>query len=309
MFEKIIFITRKTRLEELMARYGSERMARFHIEHGGGDFNTYSAEHAAYAAALNQVRPALAKFENVKVQTLDRELVKSYMFSNKDLIVTLGQDGLVANTAKYVGSQPIIALNPDPERFDGILLPFLPEQAERVVARVLSRDYAERRVTLAHAKLSDGQELLAFNDFFIGARSHVSARYQLEFAGHKESQSSSGIIVSTGAGSTGWMSSVLNMAGAIAKACGGRQGKTPQLTWEDERLVFAVREPFLSRASRTDTVFGFIDSQRQLVLESQMPGGGVLFSDGVEKDFLNFNSGQRVTIQPALKKAHLVTGV
>ena len=52
------------------------------------------------------------------------------------------------------------------------------------------------------ARLNDGQRLLAFNDFLIGHRTHVSARYRLTWHGRTETQSSSGILVSTGAGST-----------------------------------------------------------------------------------------------------------
>jgi len=55
---------------------------------------------------------------------------------------------------------------------------------------------------MARARLNDGQELLALNDLFIGRRTHVSARYALRVGDYVEDQSSSGIIVSTGAGST-----------------------------------------------------------------------------------------------------------
>ena len=69
----------------------------------------------------------------------------------------------------------------------------------------------------------DGQRLLAFNDLFIGARTHVSARYRVEYAGKQEQQSSSGLLVSTGAGSTGWLSSVMNMPSAVAKLANPQQ--------------------------------------------------------------------------------------
>lgn len=71
-----------------------------------------------------------------------------------DVVVTLGQDGLVANTAKYAGAQPIVAVNPEPSRFDGILLPFLPDQARTAVGQVLDLKAAFREVTLADATLN-----------------------------------------------------------------------------------------------------------------------------------------------------------
>ena len=153
----------------------------------------------------------------LKVQEIDRyDLVPTYTFLPEDLVVTLGQDGLVANTAKYVGKQPIIAVNPDPERFDGILLPFLPGQTGRALEEVISGKYRMRSVTLAGGRLADGQRLLAFNDLFLGAQTHVSARYRIRWAKAEEPQSSSGVLVSTGAGSTGWVSSLFNMASGVA---------------------------------------------------------------------------------------------
>ena len=42
------------------------------------------------------------------------------------------------------------------------------------------------------------------------------------------------------------------------------------------------------------------------MLESHMPEGGVIFSDGVEADYLQFNSGASATIGIAAKRTNLV---
>ena len=42
----------------------------------------------------------------------------------------------MANVAKYVGDQPLVGVNPDPTRFDGVLLPFA-VRARGAVRRVL----------------------------------------------------------------------------------------------------------------------------------------------------------------------------
>src|SRR5260370_32664614 len=105
----------------------------------------------------------------------------------------LGQDGLVANRAKYVGDAPIIGVNPDPTQFDGVLLPFQLPDVRNVLRTVLAGKERIRKVTLAEVKLQDGQEMLAFNDLFIGVRSHVSARYKITVNGRAETHSSSGV--------------------------------------------------------------------------------------------------------------------
>ena len=237
---------------------------------------------------------------------LDRALVPSYVFLPSDVIVTLGQDGLVANTAKYAAGQPIVAVNPDPERFDGVLLPFSAEQAGAALLRTLAGRHRARAVTLAEARLADGQRLLAFNDLFIGARSHVSARYRLRWKSSEEAQSSSGVLVSTGAGTTGWMSSVFQMVSGIAQWTGGTPVRPLRFEWDDPRLIFVVREPFVSRHSAAAIVTDVIAPGERLEIDSTMPTGGVIFSDGVEADHLAFDSGARVAIGAAADSAHLV---
>jgi NAD kinase len=305
MFEKIVLVTRKTRLDELIERFNTKEQARFYIDHAGGDFNSYVQEHEAYQRSLESVRRAVEC--GLKIQLLDRELLATYLFADSDLIVTLGQDGLVANTAKYVMGQPIIAVNPDQERFDGILLPFVPSQLKQVLDKTVLQQARVRSVSMAEARLSDGQRLLAFNDLFIGARSHISARYKIIYSNRHESQSSSGIIVSTGAGSTGWLSSVFNETLGIVSFLGGTPLKTEAMSWEDERLLFVVREPFVSRHSQASIVVGPVSADKTLALESQMPTGGVIFSDGIEADHLDFNSGTIAEVGVAREKANLVS--
>jgi NAD kinase len=305
-FEKVVLVTRKTRLAELIERFNTRAQAKFYIEHAGGDFHEYEVEDDAYRQATETVRRSVEV--GLKVQVVDRSLVPTFTFLPQDIVVTLGQDGLVANTAKYAGRQPIVAVNPDLERFDGILLPFLPEQTRAVVEKVAGQTFRVRPVTLAEAKTNDGQRLLAFNDLFIGAQSHVSARYRINWKGTSEPQSSSGILVSTGAGSTGWMSSVFNMAAGVEGLLGGRKVKPLNFSWEDRRLLFVVREPFVSKHSKADVVAGWIEAKQKLELESQMPNGGVIFSDGIEADYVAFNSGTQVTVAAAAEAAQLVVG-
>src|ERR1035438_7436104 len=172
MFEKVFVVTRTPGLAELVERFNTVGQARFYIEHAGGDFGEYEREDTVYRSAVEETRRSLPS--ELKVHALDRSLVPTVLFTEKDLIVTLGQDGVVANTAKYVKGQPIIAVNPDPERFDGILMPFLPTDVRGAIAAVLGGREHMREVTMAEARLQDGQRILAFNDLFIGASSHRS---------------------------------------------------------------------------------------------------------------------------------------
>lgn len=304
-YEKLVLVTRRTRLEELIDRFNTKGQVRFYVAHAGGDFGEYEREHDAYQRALDRLRRDLDF--GVPRQFLERSLIATYTFGASDLVVALGQDGLVANVAKYAGDQPIVGVNPDPERCDGVLLPFLPEETKPVVERLLNgKACATRPVTLAEIHLADGQRLLAFNDLFIGTRSHSSARYRITANGRNEAQSSSGVLVSTGAGSTGWMSSVFNMATGVTAFAGGQGATSIQFPWEDPRLLFAVREPFVSRHSAASIVAGWIDEGNEIRVESLMAAGGVIFSDGVEQDYLEFNAGAIGRVRRASQHAYLV---
>lgn len=304
MYEKLVLVTRKTRLQQLIARFNTRGQAKFYIEHAGGDFDDYQREDETYARSLEVLHRSLDV--GLKVHQIDREIVPTYLFAPSDLVVTAGQDGLVANVAKYVGSQPIVPVNPDPERYDGVLLPFRPDQVQAAVIRVMENKATLREITLAEARLADGQRLLGFNDLFIGARSHVSAQYEVRVGDKRELQSSSGVLISTGAGSTGWLSSMFNMAAGIASFTGGTTGKPMQLAWEDPRLVYVVREPFVSRHSQASVIAGVVKPGETLTLESRMPVGGVVFSDGVPTDALDFNAGAIATIGAAAHRTRIV---
>ena len=304
MLDRIVVVRRETRLDGLLARFGTKGQARFHIEHRGGDFEEYLEEHDTYRRAVDAVHRNLDL--ELPVHIVDRSLIPTYVFTGSEAIVPVGQDGLVANVARYVGAQPIVAVNPDPARFDGVLLPYRPETARAAVEAVLEGRHHARRVTLAEAVLDDGQRLAAFNDLFVGARSHVSARYRVRVGEDREEHSSSGLLVSTGAGSTGWMSSVFNMVNGLATSLGADPVEPLNMEWDDTRLFWATREPFVSRHSGARLVCGFIGPGEALEVESSMPADGVIFGDGVERDFLGFDAGSRVTIRAASRSACLV---
>jgi NAD kinase len=313
---KLILVLRETRLEELKARFNTVAQARFYVERLGADFSDYEKEHAAYEQAVAQARQALSQLG--RLQLVPRALLPNFLFGPEDVVVAIGQDGLVANTLKYLRGQPLVGVNPDPKRYDGQLLPFQPRDLPKLLPEVLRERRPIRTVTMAKAELNNGQTLYAVNDLFIGPKSHGSARYVLRHDGRAEQQSSSGVIVSTGLGSTGWFASLIAGARGVAQAAdilsdahGARQSEgvvqAPiQAAWDAPHLFFTVREPFPSRSTRVGVVFGQVSDQAPLEIESFMPERGVIFSDGIENDFLDFNAGSRVKVMLAEHQGRLV---
>ncbi len=322
---KIVLVVRETRLEELKARFNTVSQARFYVQQSGGSFDDYEQEDAVYHQAIRQAQQQLSLLG--RVQVVHRSFVPNFIFGPQDIAVAVGQDGLVANTLKYLDGQPLIGINPDPKRYDGQLLPFQVNDLGRIVPEVFRRSRPTKSVTMAKASLNNGQTIYAVNDLFIGPKSHGSARYTIVHDGHTERQSSSGVIVSTGMGSTGWFSSLVAGARGVSAALTSKfsvaNAKGARLAWETEKptpskgaklrfaadanhLYFTVREPFPSKTTGVEVVFGRVAEATPLILESHMPERGVIFSDGVESDFLEFNSGSKATVGVAERQGVLV---
>lgn len=305
MPDKLVIVTRKTPLEELIQRLGTRSQAKFYLEQeaarGGSGFASYEREDAAYARSRELLRRALPG--KVRTHWIERDFLPTFTFGPQDLIVTLGADGLVVNVAKYASGLPILAFLPEGVASESQLAPHPVRQAAALLARVMAGGLVSRSITMARATLADGRQLHAVNELFIGARTHVSARYQLRVDERAEFQSSSGVLVSTGAGSTGWLRALCAGAAGISgepHAC--------QFLAESEKLVYAVREPWPSKTTGASLVYGELVSGQVLELVSQMPTGGVIFSDGVESDFLPFESGAVARITVADQKVQLLAG-
>ncbi len=325
-FENAVIIRSNTRLEQLEKRFNTASQAKFYITQSKksffqkneavaksmapaatqfADFEVYEDEHSRILDSFQKVEHTVERF--LKLKTINQSYLTNYIFTEKDVVIVIGQDGLVANAAKYVGGLPIIAINPDPQRYDGVLLPFTPNNFEGALNSVITGNYNYKNVTMAQASLSDGQRLLAFNDFFIGPNTHTSARYRISFNGQTENHSSSGIIISTGAGSTGWLSSLFNMANGMSRIFGVNAPiQKHVIQWDTQELVFVVREPFVSKTSKADISAGIIRPNVELIIESFMPENGMIFSDGVLSDFISFNSGSIARISIAPEQARLV---
>ena len=135
---KIILVTRPTRLAELKRRFSTRSQAKFYVSHLGQDFSDYDREETEYANSVKQTQQSLAALG--RVQIVERSFLPNFVFGPRDVVVVLGQDGLVANTVKYLDGQPVIGVNPDPARWDGQLLPFQVRDIDKVTRGVFQKN-------------------------------------------------------------------------------------------------------------------------------------------------------------------------
>jgi len=291
---RAVFVTRETDYELLVARHATRDQARFFLETRGQRIEEVEARHHLFHAVLASARaaaPAEWRQALVKRADLDR-----FLFAPDDVVVPVGQDGLVANVAKYLGEQPVIGVNPAPDLYDGVLVRIAVERLAKLFPASLAGAAGIERRTMVQATLDSGEALTALNEIFVGHRSHQSARYRIAIGETAEDHSSSGLIVASGTGSTGWARSIAE-ATHLDLALG-----------REERAVgYWVREPFPSIATATKMRAGKL-TDRPLSVTSRMNDGGVIFADGIEQDFIAFDWGRRAQIAPAPRSLRLVIG-
>ncbi|MBI1212935.1 MAG: hypothetical protein GC190_15845 [Alphaproteobacteria bacterium] len=291
MRRRLVILTRPSAKRTLVERYGSEGQTRFAMAQsvrGRVDFEKAVVEDTAQSRAVSAIRRALP--DDVKLAEIDRGMVAQFLFEPHDLVVAVGQDGLVANVGKYLDGQPIAGVNPDPATIDGALLPFTADTFIHALPDLLRDHRPVREATLALAQTSDRQTLRGLNDIFIGVPSHQSARYRISHVGKQELQSSSGLIVSTGTGSTGWLRSLIGDKAPFDPAA--------------DKLHFVVREAWPGRGFAATLLEGEVTRENPLVIESRMEG--VIFADGIEADPLRFDAGVTATITPASRRVRLL---
>jgi NAD kinase len=292
---RVVVVTRPTEYQALLVRHGTREQARFFLEQRGRTLVDVEEQHRRQESALAAASAAIpARWRRAR---LDRGDLSRFLFGPEDVVVAVGQDGLVANVAKYLSGQPVVGLNPDPQRHDGVLVPHPPGRMAELLATLAAGRARIQQRRMAEARLDDGQRLLALNEIFVGHRTHQSARYRIRCDDREEAQSSSGVIVATGTGATGW-----------ARSIERQRRESPCLPRpEDPALVYFVREPFPSVSTATGIEQGLLPDGRPLEIVSEMNDGGTVFADGIEDDRLEFGWGMRLRVALAAERLHLVT--
>ncbi len=293
---RVVVVSRPTEYEELLRRHGTRAQAAFFLGERRSTLDEIEARHEAQVRALTSVAADIpTRWRRSRVP---RAELSRFVFEPGDIVVALGQDGLVANVAKYLDGQTVIGVDPLPGRNAGALVRFRAEAAGAAIAAAAEgRAHIEAR-TMVEARLDDGQRLVALNEIYLGHRTHQSSRYRVALGGREERQSSSGLIVASGTGATGWSLSIARAVGATSLL------PTPT----EPVLAYFVREAWPSPATGTSLVSGRLGMDadaRVLEVTSEMGVDGVLFGDGIEDDRVSFGWGVRVTVGVAPRTLRL----
>jgi hypothetical protein len=289
---RVVVVHRRTELDELVARHGTRGQAAFFLGSRGRDIDQVQARHTATTEALATVAAGIPV--DWRRGSVERADLSRFLFFPEDVVVVVGQDGLVANVAKYLDGQPVVGIDPEPGINPGVLVRHAPGDVGRLLAAVVRGRAAVEERTMVEAVTDDGQVLRALNEVYVGAPSHQTARYTVHVAGRSEAQASSGVLVTTGTGATGWCRSVALERHSTVVLPGPTE---PALAW-------FVREAWPSPATGTGLVEGRLDGNRlTLTIGSDRL---VVFGDGVEDDRLTVSWGQRVDVRRSDRVLRLV---
>ncbi|MFE1860458.1 hypothetical protein [Streptomyces anandii] len=293
---RAVLVHRTTEYEELVARHGTHGQAAFFLSSRGRDIAEVAERHRRARRALAEVTAAVPPaWRQARVERADLD---RFLFAPEDVVVVVGQDGLVANVAKYLAGQPVVGIDTDPGRNPGVLVRHRPGDAAALLASVSARGTGAEERTMVEAVSDDTQRLVALNEIYLGAPGHQTARYRLgleDDGGVVEAQASSGVLIGTGTGATGWLRSVWQERGSALTL--------PRPT--EDRLLWFVREAWPSPATGTCLVAGELPSPRSLSLtvESERL---IAFGDGMETDAVELTWGQSVRVGVCGERLRLV---
>jgi hypothetical protein len=294
LIPRAVLVTRPTEYESLLARYGTRPQARFVLESNGQKMNPIEERHERVRAAIDTVSRAVPR--EWRKTRLDRAELDRFLFEPDDVVVAIGQDGLVANVAKYLRGQRVVGINPDPASYEGVLVRNSPARAGALIACAFEGACAAERRTMVEAMLDDGQRVLALNEIFVGHRSHQSARYRIHIGKREERQSSSGLIAATGTGGTGWARSIR----------AERRSEIVLPGPAEPALALFVREAFPGSGFETSLTEAIVNGDQSVEIVSEMNEDGVVFGDGIEQDRIAFGWGSRLRIRVAREQLQLV---
>jgi len=173
---------------------------------------------------------------------------------NIELVISIGGDGTALSAGHYITNQKLLAVNSNPKKSEGALTTLnidkLAEKLDQIKERKYGAEKLERIEVFINGKM---QKPIALNEVFIAnEKAYLVSKYRLKIIKkdvvREEEHRSSGLIFSTGTGSTAWF-----------KSAGGKPF-SPQAKY----VKMIVREPYFRSLSNFSIVGELIDEKEEI---------------------------------------------
>jgi hypothetical protein len=128
---RVVVVHRRTEYEELIARHSTRQQVGFFLAQRDRALGEVEQRHTAQQAAAQRVFAAIPL--DWRRGEVERSDLNRFVFGPEDVIVAVGQDGLVANVAKYLTGQIVVGINPEPDRNPGVLVRHAPAEIEALL--------------------------------------------------------------------------------------------------------------------------------------------------------------------------------
>lgn len=157
-----------------------------------------------------------------------------------DIVVSIGGDGTALSASHFLTKRPLLAVNSDPKKSEGALTTLTVKELDGKLKQIsegkFKTENLERIEVLINGKL---QNPLALNEVFIAnEKAYLMSRYKIKVENgersFEEEQKSSGLIFSTGTGSTAWF-----------KSAGGKP-----FSAQARHIEMIVREPYVRKLNK-----------------------------------------------------------
>jgi len=231
-----------------------------------------------HLATLDNVEDIL-KEKEIEFYSVEVKDLQFSCFKDKDLIITIGGDGTFIAASSFTKNQKILGINSEPEQSEGFLTSIKENELEKLKEILDGKYKIIKRQRIQVKRNNILLPKLALNDVYLGSSSQFhTSRYIINYKENKEEQRSSGILISTGSGSTAWY-----------KSAGGNP-----FSFEEEKLKFLIREPYSGNLYKPTILNGEINENESLKIQGKRNNGGILALDSCFT--YRFNNKDKVEI-------------
>ncbi len=184
-----------------------------------------------------------------------------------DLVIAIGGDGTVLSAAHYLIDKPILAVNSSPSTSEGALTTISVDELDDKLKEIKNNNAKEEKLERIEVLINNQPlDLLALNEVFIAnEKAYLISKYNVKFKAKEEEQRSSGIIFSTGTGSTAWF-----------KSAGGSPFSS-----QSKFIEMIVREPYIRRISKFSMLKETIKENEEFEITPLVPS--VLAVDSIRE--------------------------